>query len=367
LLGHAVEMPSRKHLLHIFPTFAVGGSQIRFGQLAKLHGAKYQHTVIALDGNFSMADRLQGLTIAMHPLTFNKKNTFGSWLVFRRVLRTLRPDTLVTYNWGSIDWAIVNRLGHSIPHVHIEDGFGPEEATRQLQRRVLTRRLALSGPETDVILPSHTLDRIAEVDWKAPRHHYIPNGIDCARFSAPGRIAKRSGSGVVIGTVATLRREKNIARLIRAFSDLAVKRKPGSVHLLIVGDGSERPGLEHLAASLPVAAQICFAGPSDHPEEWLRKIDIFALSSDTEQMPLSVLEAMASGLPVVSTQVGDVAQMVCAGNVDLVVPAETFGQALEMLIDDPSRQLAIGRENANRARELFDETVMGKRYARIIG
>jgi glycosyltransferase involved in cell wall biosynthesis len=152
------------------------------------------------------------------------------------------------------------------------------------------------------------------------------------------------------------------------FAAVASSRKAGAIQLLIVGDGLERQSLEQLAASLPVSGQITFAGPSACPEEWLRKMDIFALSSDTEQMPLSVLEAMAAGLPVVATRVGDVAMMVSAPNADLVVPAdEKLGLALEFLIDDPARRLAIGRENAMRARDLFDETVMATRYAQIIG
>jgi len=363
-------MSSQKHLIHIFPTFAVGGSQIRFGQLVRLHGARYRHTVIALDGDYGMAPRLKGQEVALQAITFNKKNTFESWRTFHNVLRTVRPDTLVTYNWGSIDWAIVNKFSRSIPHVHIEDGFGPEEATRQLQRRVWTRRLALSGRETSVILPSHILEQIAEAEWKVPRPrlHYIPNGIDCARFAAPGRNWNDTDNGIVIGTVATLRREKNIARLIRVFAAIASSRKAGVVQLLIVGDGPERQSLEQLAASLPVSGQITFAGPSACPEEWLRKMDIFALSSDTEQMPLSVLEAMAAGLPVVATKVGDVAKMVSAPNAYLVVPSdEKLGLALESLMDDSARRLAIGRENAKQARDLFDETVMATRYAKIIG
>jgi glycosyltransferase involved in cell wall biosynthesis len=363
-------MSRQKHLLHIFPTFAVGGSQIRFGQLARLHGARYRHTVIALDGNYGMAPRLEGLEIALQAITFNKKNTLESWRAFHNVLRTVRPDTLVTYNWGSIDWVIVNTFLRSIPHIHIEDGFGPEEATRQLRRRVWTRRLALFGRKTDVILPSHILEQIAEADWKVPRPrlHYIPNGIDCARFAAPARNQSDTGNCVVIGTVATLRREKNIARLIKVFAAIASGRKAGAIQLLIVGDGPERQALEQLAASLPVNGQISFAGPSGCPEEWLWKMDIFALSSDTEQMPLSVLEAMAAGLPVVATRVGDVAKMVSGPNVDLVVPGdEKFGLALESLVDDAARRLVIGRENAERARDLFDETVMAARYAQIIG
>lgn len=363
-------MSRQKHLLHIFPTFAVGGSQIRFGQLARLHGDRYRHTVIALSGDYGMAARLDGLNVVTHPLAFDKRNNFESWQVFRRVLKTLRPDVLLTYNWGSIEWALVNRFGPAIRHVHIEDGFGPEEAERQLRRRVWMRRLALSGKETDVVLPSRVLETIAKADWNVPpaRRHYIPNGIDCARFAVPDRKPSLSQGEIVIGTVATLRAEKNIPRLIDAFAALAANRAEGALRLIVVGDGPQRAWLEQMAAARPAAKQIVFAGPSQRPEEWLRQMDIFALSSDTEQMPISVLEAMAAGLPIVSTRVGDVAQMVSPANESLVVPAGArYGEALAELVDDPARRLEIGRANAARALALFDERAMAARYAEIIG
>jgi glycosyltransferase involved in cell wall biosynthesis len=359
-------MVSQKHLLHVFPTFAVGGSQIRFAQLVRLHGDRYRHTVIALDGNTGMASRLEGLCIAVLPVRFDKSKTLKSWGVFRQVLREVRPDRLVTYNWGSIDWVLANRFGPVHPHLHIEDGFGPDEASGQLKRRVWMRRIALSGRETDTVLPSNRLEHIALSEWKLSpaRLHYIPNGIDCHRFSVPGR--EQAKDTIVIGTVATLRREKNIPRLMQAFAALAVGRT--MLRLLIVGDGPERSALEELAAASPVQEQISFTGACTRPEEWLRKINIFALSSDTEQMPLSVLEAMAASLPVVSTDVGDVAQMVAPSNAELVVPAGAqFEQALQRMIDDPVRALAIGRDNAVRASKLFDEEVMAARYAQIIG
>jgi glycosyltransferase involved in cell wall biosynthesis len=361
-------MVSQKHLLHIFPTFAVGGSQIRFGQLVRLHGARYRHTVIALDGNTEMGNRLEGLGVAIQSVNFDKTKTLQSWGTFRETLRAVRPDVLVTYNWGSIEWVLVNRFGPALPHLHIEDGFGPEEASGQLRRRIWMRRFALSGNETNTVLPSLLLETIAKSQWKLPpvRLHYIPNGIDCRRFAGSARAPAHEQ--VVIGTVATLRREKNIPRLLQAFAAVAVERNPGTLRLIIVGDGPERGALEQLAATLRVRDQVTFAGASTQPEDWLRKMDIFALSSDTEQMPLSVLEAMASGLPVVSTAVGDVAKMVSPSNTALVVPAGTeFEQALRQLISHPASASAIGKDNAERAGKLFDETVMAERYAQIIG
>jgi glycosyltransferase involved in cell wall biosynthesis len=96
-------------------------------------------------------------------------------------------------------------------------------------------------------------------------------------------------------------------------------------------------------------------------------MDIFALSSDTEQMPLSVLEAMAASLPVVATAVGDVAQMVSDQNRDYVVPAQAFAAALARLVDDAAARRGIGLANEKKARENFDENVMAAQYAVLIG
>ena len=358
-------MPTRqKHLLHVFPTFAVGGSQMRFAQLARLHGERYRHTVIALDGKTDMAERLSGLPVTCEALQFDKRKPLQTWGRFRAALHTIRPDVLFTYNWGAIEWALINRLEGVTRHIHIEDGFGPEEASKQLKRRIWARRLALSGKNTIVVLPSRNLEKIALNIWAlAPqRVRFISNGIDCPRFAVPAR--ERSDGRIVIGTVASLRREKNIARLIQAFAAIAATR---DLELLIVGDGAERQGLEQLARERNIAGQVRFAGQSNRPEDWYPRMDIFALSSDTEQMPLSVLEAMAAGLPVAATAVGDVAQMVSAENRDYVVPAQDFAAALARLADDAAVRRGIGLANEKRARENFDENVMAAQYAALIG
>jgi glycosyltransferase involved in cell wall biosynthesis len=355
---------SQKHLLHVFPTFAVGGSQMRFAQLAKLHGARYRHTVIALDGKTDMAARLTGLAVNCHDLSFDKREALKTFFRFRAALRTIRPDVLFTYNWGAIEWALINRLEGIARHIHVEDGFGSEEARTQLPRRIWTRRLALSGKNTTVILPSRNLEKIALDVWSLPsdRVRFISNGIDCARFAVPAR--NGSEGRLVIGTVASLRPEKNIGRLIRAFAEIAAGRK---AELLIVGGGAERERLEQLTRELNLAGQVCFAGQSDRPQDWYSRMDIFALSSETEQMPLSVLEAMAAGLPVVATAVGDVAQMVAAENRDYVVPAGQFGAALARLAGDHTARRTMGIANEKKAREDFDEGEMAARYAALIG
>jgi len=341
---------------------------MRFAQLVRLHGRRYRHTVLSLDQNTDMAARLAEFPITYPKLEFDKRRAFASWRLFRKALRDIAPDVLLTYNWGAVEWALVNRFGRSdarIPHLHVEDGFGPEEAQRQLMRRVWTRRLALTGRHTKVILPSRNLERIALGVWGLPARQvrYIPNGVDCARFATAPR-AENAGP-LVIGTVASLRREKNIARLIEAFCETSSRRPPGSLELLIVGGGAERQSLENLARQR--GGPVRFAGQTNQPEQFLSQMDIFALSSDTEQMPLGVLEAMAAGLPVVATAVGDVAQMVAAENCSYVVPPHAFAAALARLIDDKPARHTLGRANEKKARETFDENVMAARYAELIG
>ena len=349
------------HLLHVFPTFALGGAQMRFASLANHFGARLRHTVIALDGETSARERIgPGVDLVFHDAVPRKRDTLRSVRHARTVLRKLRPDTLLTYNWGAIEWAMANRLP-MLRQAHVEDGFGPEEQSRQIPRRVWTRRLALRG--RTVVLPSQTLVSIATVVWHLDtrRLRFIPNGVDLGRFSpGPAHIGP-----CTIGTVAALRAEKNVGRLVRAFAALPVP----DARLVIVGDGPERAKLEALASELGVAGRTRFTGRLADPAPMYREFDVFALSSDTEQQPLSLLEAMATGCAVVATGVGDVRAMLSEPNRAFVsrIDDGDFAAALSAVAEDRTRQTVLGQANRQQAQDHYDQQGMFMAWAAVFG
>jgi glycosyltransferase involved in cell wall biosynthesis len=355
----------RPLLLHVFPTFAVGGAQARFADIANHFGDAARHIVVALDGRTGAREKLSpGLDVRITAPPQGVSTPRAIRYAYGALRRT-RPDVLVTSNWGAIDWAIA-RLPTGIRHVHTEDGFGPEEQDRQLPRRVFTRRAVLRF--SDVVLPSRTLLDIASNQWRLnpTKLQFIPNGIDTARFAAAAPAELPPGHGAVIGTIAALRPEKNIGRLLQAFAQL---RTNHPARLVIVGDGPQRTELEALAASLHVDDTVHFAGHSATPERYLAAFDIFALSSDTEQMPLSLLEAMAAGLPVAATDVGDVRNMVATENRPFVVPRDTaaLAGALLALTGNGMRAREIGARNAAEAGARFSQARMFEAFGRLLG
>jgi glycosyltransferase involved in cell wall biosynthesis len=169
---------------------------------------------------------------------------------------------------------------------------------------------------------------------------------------------------VVIGTVAGLRAVKNLPRLVRAFAAMASKE----ARLVIVGTGPESERIAAEARACGVAERLIMPGFLADPARWIGRFDVFALSSDSEQFPISLVEAMAAGLPAVATAVGDVAQMVSDDNRPLIVDAEdepAFAAALDSLVERPDLRRAIGRANRERAAAEFDEAGMIARYARL--
>lgn len=347
-------------IVHVFPSFAAGGAQMRMCALANHFGDRFSHAIVALDNDTTCRDRLESRLDIGFPSPPSTSTGFPRRLrAIGRTLRALRPDLLLTSNWGSIEWAIANRLGGRVRHIHTEDGFGPDERDRQIRRRVITRRLILRSSTT--IVPSRTLFDVAACVWQLPRHslHYIPNGIDLARFSPAVALPDTP----VIGCVAALRPEKNLARLIRA---AAIARREVKFELRILGDGPDRAALEHLAAELGMP--VMFLGARSDAASFYREISLFALSSDTEQMPLSVMEAMASGLPVITTDVGDISRMVAAENRPFIVRRDdaALAAALSGLIIDPERAHMIGRANRARAIEEFDFAAMARKWSDVL-
>lgn len=346
-------MKTTPTLMHVFSTFSIGGPQVRFAAIAAHFGNTYRHMLLAMDGAYDADEKLDpGLQIERLKIDAPKKQTLRNMIIFRGALRRIRPDVLVTYNWGALEWALANRP-RLVTHIHFEDGFGPEEAESQFYRRVLARRFALR--KSTVIVPSLNLMRMALECWRIPagRVRYIPNGIDCARFAdATKGIGVPVGNGPVIGTVASLRPEKNIRRLIAAFAKVQSRT---DCRLLIAGDGSERADLEDFARSRLRPGSFLFTGQVNRVEDVYAALDIFALSSDTEQMPTSLMEAMAAGLPLVSTDVGDVSNMVTDENRPFVVDRddEAFGNALLRLVTDELLCAKLGGANRKSAAERF--------------
>ncbi len=347
----SVEAP---HLLHIVASFAVGGVPVRLARIISEMGSRYRHTILSGDGRLDCVEQIDP-EISVSAAGFDVRGSHPLALQLRRrEIARRRPDLLLTYNWATIDWAMANRFLSLTPHLHHEDGFGPEEASTQLRRRVLYRRLAL-GHAFKIVVPSRTLMDIAVNKWHfdPSRLRYLPNGVDVDSFlsaqSETALFARQPGE-IIVGTLATLRREKNISRLIRAIGRCHDER----IRLVVAGQGSERAALEAEARAI-LGERALFVG-SARPEAILRQFDIFALSSDTEQMPVSILEAMAAALPIVATDVGDVPLMTAEENQRFIVPRQDEGalaSAIALLTADPTLRASVGMRNQSHVRTTY--------------
>ncbi len=362
--------PAPRHLVHVFPSFGYGGVPLRIVSMINQFGARYRHSIISLNGRTDSANRLSvGDSVRLEP--FSSPGFGGlprTLLAIRGTLARLKPDLLLTYNWGAADWALVNTLRHRCRHIHFESGFGPEEADGQRRLRVWYRRVALKRASR-LVVPSHTLVRIATEIWRLPAEqvHLIPNGVDVALFSGTPGMVETAPNGdasgdIIIGTVAPLRAEKNLARLIRVFASLCATRP---TRLMIVGEGVERPALEALSRELGVQDRVHFTGHIDEVQNAYRWFHIFAMSSDTEQMPNVLIQAMAAGRPVAATDVGDIQVILGEEGANLVVDKTdelAFAAALCRLVDDETLRLRLGRANQARVRERYALDQMAAAY-----
>lgn len=367
------QAPSALKLLHAFPTFGVGGAQTRFAALANALGPDFEHVVVSMDGVWGTEQLVQsGVRLRLLSVVAHKGGglSLANLRAFRDVLRKERPDLLLTYNWGAIEWALADRFRPICPHLHVVDGFGREEARRQLPRRVWMRRLALSGPTT-VVVPSQALHRLVVETWRlAPtRVRHVPNGIDAAALAKEVRQPlnlRRQADERLFGTLAGLRPEKNLARLLKIAAML-----PNGLRwrLVIAGEGDQRAELEAQAHAIGLSERLVFTGFVDRPGSLLGELDVFVLTSDTEQMPISVLEAMALGLPVLATDVGDVRIMLPAESRNTCVFARdqeaAFAERLAGLLASPEERGHLGALNRARTAE-FGVEVMVARYERLL-
>jgi glycosyltransferase involved in cell wall biosynthesis len=364
---------AQPHLLHVFSTFVPAGPETRTVKIIEALGHEFRHSILAMDGRTEARALLSGKYDVRILDSLPRAGSLATLMRLRKLFVAEQPSAVCSYNWGAFDAVFAARtLGYGRV-VHHEDGFTSEEAVEFKKRRVLARRVML--PKVfRVVVPSQKLAGIATGLWKlAPQHvACIPNGVALERFAAAdGARALRRQLGIpegrlVIGYCGHLRPEKNPLRLLKACA--RVDREI-DYHVLILGDGPERAACEELARTqASLYGRVTFAGHVADPAQHYRAMDVFCVSSDTEQMPVALVEAMASALPVVSTDVGDVRAMLPDAQGEFVVEKQEhetawpLAEKLTELLRDAPRRRALGAENRKRAAERYSFDGMLRAY-----
>jgi glycosyltransferase involved in cell wall biosynthesis len=366
-------MATVPHLLHVLPTFVPAGLEMRTVHLIAGFGRELRHSILAMDGRTDAAARLPPDAPVRLLANPPKAGSLATAARLRTLLRRESPDLVLTYNWGAFDMLLAACSLGFRRVIHHEDGFDADEAHAFKRRRVLARRAVLRGVPR-LVVPSSRLHDIAVRLWKMPEERVllIRNGIDLDAYTpADGNPDLRRELGIpldafVVGAVGHLRPEKNFLRLLAAAAAL---QPP--VHLLIVGEGGERAALEARAARPDLAGRVHLAGYRADPPRFYRAMDLFALSSDTEQMPVCLLEAMGSCLPVAATDVGDVRTVLPPEQAPYLVPltgattAAALAAAVDGLARDPEARRRLGRLNRRRVEAGFSFEAMLASYRNV--
>jgi glycosyltransferase involved in cell wall biosynthesis len=364
------EPPNRvPRILHIHSSFDPGGKELRCVRLINAFGGAAFNALV-----FGEPDQ-RGAAALIEPMVVwarfpRLKGKPWPWRLKAMAAAMQGYDLVCTYNWGAMDAVLAHTLFADVyklpPMVHHEDGFNEDEAEQRKPSRNLYRRIAL-GRVSALVVPSHTLERIALEEWEQPRTRVrrIPNGIATRAYARkpkpdvlPG-LVKRKGE-LWVGTLAGLRKVKNLTALARAMTFL-----PDEWQLVIAGEGPERAAILAEAETQGIEHRVHLPGFVADPASLIGLFDVFALSSASEQFPISLIEAMAAGLPVAAPAVGDVGAMVAEENRPFIVaPGDEreLRRALSGLAEDPALRKRIGEANRARARKEYDEAAMIQRY-----
>jgi len=364
-------------VLHLHSGFNAGGKELRAARLMNAFGKALRHSIVSAQPAAYGASVAVDPTLAVdYPQDFPTLQGRPTPVRLLSIARAMRGfDLILTYNWGAMDGVLAHRLfGRALglaPLVHHEDGFNEDEADGLKRSRNLFRSLALARASA-LVVPSRRLEGIARGAWHQParRVRLITNGIALGAYAdippadaLPG-LVKQPGDKW-LGTLAGLRAVKNLPRLVRAFAAM-----PADWHLVIVGEGPERAAIEAQARASGVADRVHLPGFAPDPSRVVGLFDMFALSSDSEQFPISVVEAMAAGLPVAAPAVGDVAGMVSSPNARFITASgdeAALAASLAELAGDAALRSSIGEANRDRALRDYDERAMIAAYADTYG
>jgi sugar transferase (PEP-CTERM/EpsH1 system associated) len=351
-------------VVHLLYRLDVGGLEtVVVNLINHLPPEQYRHVVVSLTQCSDFKERIHHPGVTFYELNKKEGKDWAVWGRLWRLLRQLKPDILHTCNLAALEGVVPARLAGVPVVIHAEHGRDGYDLDGSNWKYLLLRRLLL--PLVDRVIPvSEDLKQ-----WLCNRVHVpeskiqkIINGIDSPlpprtqekfqelidpQFAPPGSF--------IIATVGRLWPVKDQANLLHAFAHLLtlVGEEKKGLRLVLVGDGPQRGELEQLAQTLQIEEKLWISGWRKDVPELLRAVNLFALPSLAEGTPLTILEAMAAGLPVVATQVGGVEDLVIGGETGSLVPAQK-PQALALALLSYVKEPKLARLHGLAGRDRYE-------------
>lgn len=364
-------MPTPQVVFQVLPSLVVGGAERLVVHLMEhLSRERFAPVCICLESPLGTHYEARVRALGA-PLYFLGKGAGASGDALRQLnalFRQYRPTVVHTHIIG-LNYAYPLMLRYHTPaRVHTVHNLAQREVGVRVGAwvRMLAFRYRLGG-----VVPVAVADKVRATIQQLygyPDPPLIPNGIPTDEY-APNpdtRARWRQAHGIepratVVTHIGRFAVQKNHALLVEAFAQV---RADAPLYLLLVGGGELENAVREQVAGLGLQGRVRFLGVRADVADILRASDVFVLSSRVEGNPLSVMEAMAAGLPVVSTAVGGVPELVREGVTGLLVPSEDAGalaQAMQALVDDPVRRQAMGEAARRHAVAHFDirHTVRG--------
>jgi glycosyltransferase involved in cell wall biosynthesis len=341
----AVDRPIRVAML--IDSFLAGGAERIAVEVAiRLDRDRFEPRIVATRTGGPLLEKLEQAGIPYTILGRRRGFSPAKLRAARRAI--LGSDLLHAHKYGSNMWGALLARATRVPLVVREPTFNGVRSSR----RTLGYRYWVAPVARRVICPTQVVARSLEDDGFSPqRIRVIPNGVllDAALPRAEARAELGlPAEAAVVGIVARLRTEKAHEVLFRAFASVAPGRD--EARLAVVGDGPRRQELETLAESLGIAERVVWAGERRDARRLVKAFDVGVICSDWEGLPNAALETMAAGVPLVSTRVGTMPEILrddCGVLVDVGDHAG-LAAALARLLDDPAEARRIGVRGAER-------------------
>jgi glycosyltransferase involved in cell wall biosynthesis len=363
-----------KVLMLVDTLYAGGAERACVGLATSLPRDRYDVCVcVTRAGDGPLLEPLLAAGVRHESLGRSGRYDLAPFLRLSRLLRKERFDVLHSHKYGSNLWgSLVGTLSRTpviVAHEHSWAYSG--DAVRRFLDGQVIGRLA----DTMVAVSTRDRERMTSVEGIPPRKTaYIPNAF-FQRPPAPPEGDIRAELGIapdanVVGTLAVLRREKRLDVMIEAFAH--VSEGIDDAHLVVGGAGPMMDEWKALAASLGVGERVHWLGMRDDVETVLRGLDVAAMSSEREGMPLFAFECMATGVPLVATDVGGLRDIFPAGDSAVLVPpgdAGALAEAVSGMLRDPERRRAVAEAASARMPEFTAERAaerVGALYERLL-